>query len=132
VALDGDELAHQFPQHRGLIPGARSDLEHAVVGIGREELGHPRDDVGLRDRLTLADRKSVVTVRGVAVGGADELVTRNTGHRVEDPPVADPEPLELAHHVDPRASDVHAHMMPLTGEGSADAAAVSSSRSALR
>ena len=74
-----------------------------MLGLGRKELGHARDDIRLGDRLTLSDLQRVVTVCDVPVGGADELLPRHARDRVEHAPVADAEPLELAHHVGPRA-----------------------------
>ena len=49
-------------EHRRLIAGTRADLEHPMVRLNVERLGHERDDVGLRDRLPEADRQGRIVV----------------------------------------------------------------------
>ena len=111
VALDRDHLAHELREHRRLIARAGADLEDAMLGARREELGHAGDDVRLRDRLPLADRQRVIAVGDVAVIGRDELLPRDARHRLHDALVADAEALENTQHLAPLLCRVHRHMM---------------------
>src|SRR6185312_6506792 len=66
-ALDGHERGAQARQHRGRVPGAGTDLEHALVAVQLEQLAHARDDPGLRDRLALAYAQRAVAVGALAL-----------------------------------------------------------------
>ena len=62
--LDRVDLGHDLRQHRGLVAGAGADLEHAAAGRRPASASViQRDDVGLRDRLAVADRQRAVLVR---------------------------------------------------------------------
>ena len=51
------DTSHQGCEYRGLIAGARPDLQYVLQRTTLDQdLGHARHDVRLRDRLTLADR----------------------------------------------------------------------------
>jgi hypothetical protein len=50
-------------------------------GLGAEELGHERDDEGLRDRLIEADRQRRVLVSERGQEEGHEAVPRNLAHR---------------------------------------------------
>jgi hypothetical protein len=52
-----------FAQDRRLISEPGADLECDIGGVKVEEIGHQRDNKGLRDRLVEADRKRRVGVR---------------------------------------------------------------------
>src|SRR6185437_4249255 len=54
-------------EHRGLVPGAGSDLEHTHVFANLELLRHVSDDEGLADRLAAGDWQ-----RAVVIGAVDE------------------------------------------------------------
>ena len=51
------------------------------MAVELEELRHEADDVGLRNRLLLADRQRMVAVGAVTQGLLDEEVTRHPPHR---------------------------------------------------
>ena len=61
-------LPGEAREHRRLVAGARADLQHAAVLVDFEQLGHARDDVGLRDGLVGGDGQGVVAV-GVRLAG---------------------------------------------------------------
>ena len=61
--LDRVDLGGELGEDSGLIARAGADVENAFAARQREGLGDPRDHVGLRDRLPLADRQSRVLVR---------------------------------------------------------------------
>ena len=111
VALDRDDICGELAEDGGLIAGAGADLEYAIRDAKVEQLGHARDDVGLRDGLSLADRERVVAVRDGTILGADELLPRDVGHRVEDAGVMDAKSPQLLEHAAARVVDPHAHMM---------------------
>src|SRR5450756_266855 len=50
-------LFRQHPENGGLIPGAGADLEHHLVLLQAEKLGHPSDHIRLGDGLTLTNRE---------------------------------------------------------------------------
>src|ERR1051326_6298145 len=64
--LDGENALGALGEDRGLIPGPRTDLEHALLAAELERLAHRRDHVRLRDRLLLADRQRLVEIGSVA------------------------------------------------------------------
>ena len=49
--------------------------------LGTEEVGHERDDEGLRDRLIEADRQRRVLVSQRGQEGGHEAVPRDLAHR---------------------------------------------------
>ena len=104
MSLDARHVRAELGEDRGLVPGARADLERPrslPAATGPAKLGHARDDVRLADRLARADRHRVVAVRLVAL---DEHVARDGAERLEDLGVADPARLELlGHHARPIA-----------------------------
>jgi len=65
------------------------------VAAQLEQLGHEPDDVGLGDRLLLADRKRMIAVGPVAQRPLDEQMARHPAHRGHDPLVGDPALHEL-------------------------------------
>ena len=75
-------------EQHGLIPRARSDLEHALLARELEQLEiagvHPR----LRDRLTVADRQRRVLVRAMAQPGRHERVARRHLERAQHGEIA--------------------------------------------
>jgi hypothetical protein len=60
--LDCVNLPHQFGQDRRLIARPGADFQHAVPGLGIEEIGHQCDQEGLRDRLAFTDRERSVLI----------------------------------------------------------------------
>jgi hypothetical protein len=88
-AFDGVNLARELREDGGLVAAARADLQHLVVRLGVEPLGHERDHVRLADRLPMSDRRGAVGERfGGAIGG-EELLARHGPQRVEHALVAD-------------------------------------------
>jgi hypothetical protein len=61
-----------------------------------QRLRHKRHDVGLRDRLTVADRQRRIAVGVGAVRFGHEQVTRHREHGIEDARAADVPRAELA------------------------------------
>jgi hypothetical protein len=83
--LDRVDLFDQAGEDGGLIPRARSDLEHPVPGFWIDELRHGRDDVRLGDRLAAPDGKRSVSVRVGPHDLRNEEVSRDGPHRLENP-----------------------------------------------
>lgn len=82
--LDREHILGEPAQDRRGVPGASPDLENAFVAFQAERFDCDRHDVGLRDRLLLADGQ-----RGVSIGELHELVgheglTRNGAERIEE------------------------------------------------
>ncbi|OLE77080.1 MAG: hypothetical protein AUG02_02655 [Chloroflexi bacterium 13_1_20CM_2_70_9] len=78
-----------------------------VRAIDLEQLGHPRDDVRLRDRLTFRDAERVVAVRDVAILLAHEALAGHARHGGEDSVVPDPHARELPDHLHALALVIH-------------------------
>src|SRR5215218_909102 len=95
LALDRGHAAPELREDRGLVPGARPDVEHAGVGHQLEQLGHSGDHVWLADRLPGPDRQGCVLVRLGALLLGHERLTRNGGHGREDARVLDVSSAEL-------------------------------------
>jgi hypothetical protein len=60
--LGAVDALHQARQHRRLVARAGAHLEHLVAVPDLEQIRHQRNDVGLRDRLPVPDRKRAVLV----------------------------------------------------------------------
>ena len=95
-ALDGEHPVRKLRKEGGLVARPRADLEHRLVAREPELLRHERDHERLRDRLALADREGVVTVRRRLHARPDEQMSRHLPHRAEDALVCDPARNELA------------------------------------
>ena len=76
-------------QDRRLVARARAELEDAVAGLRREQLGHPGDDPRLADRLAGVDRDGLVGVRATLLIAVDEALARDLGHGREHALVTD-------------------------------------------
>ena len=88
-ALDAVERDHERRQHRRLVPAARADFEHLARRAPFDQrLGHPRDDLGLRDRLAVPERQRGVLVGAARQGLVDEQVAGDVADAVEDLAVA--------------------------------------------
>src|SRR5437016_1357038 len=72
VPFDGHDIVRELCEHRGLISRPRAHLEHVMRRVDVQKLGHPRDDIWLRDRLTLWNSERVIAVRDVLVFLADK------------------------------------------------------------
>ena len=101
VALDGQHLPAQPRQDRGLIAGAGADLQHAVLLLQLQLLGHVGHHEGLADGLPAGDAERAVAVGVGAVGRLHEGLARNLLHGPQHGLVADPAPpqVELKHHL---------------------------------
>ena len=64
IALDADHLAGEPRQDRRLVARAGADLEHAMLRLHVELLGHVGDDVGLADGLAAGDRQRAIRIGG--------------------------------------------------------------------
>src|SRR4029450_954431 len=93
--LDRANPSRELGQHRGLVAGARADLQDLLLAPELEELGHEPDDVGLGDRLLLADRQRMVAVGAVAKRLFDEEMAWDPSHRGEHALVGDSAMREL-------------------------------------
>ena len=60
--LDRADLPDERRQHRRLVARTGPNLEHHVVRLGLEEVGHQRHDEGLRDGLAVADLDRTVVI----------------------------------------------------------------------
>src|SRR5690606_25422645 len=95
VTLDGVHAARDAAHHRGGVPRAGTDLEHALAGGDPGRVDHQGDNVGLRDRLAFTDRQRRILVGELAHARIDEHLARHLAHRVEDVTVADVAPGEV-------------------------------------
>src|SRR5262249_55585900 len=89
MALDREEAAREMSENRGLIAGARADLEHEVTIRDIERLGHQGDDEGLADGLAMPDRQRDILIGAIAESGGNEELARYRGDRFEHALVAD-------------------------------------------
>src|SRR2546426_2286397 len=80
-SFDRADPPRELGEHRRLVTRAGADLEDLLMAVELEELRHEADDVGLRNRLLLADRQGMVAVGAVTQGLLDEEVTRHPPHR---------------------------------------------------
>ena len=87
--LDAVHLAHQARQDRRLIARSGTDLKHPIARLRLQFLGHEGDDVGLRNRLSMADRQRAVVIGVGPELGRNEFMSRHRGHRLEDCRVGD-------------------------------------------
>ena len=77
LALDRPHPRGERAQHGGVIARAGADVEHTVLAAQLEQLGHPRDDQRLGDRLPAADaQRAVVPGRPRAAGGTNSRAGR--------------------------------------------------------
>ena len=99
--LDRQDLAGKPRQDRGLVAGAGADLEHPVLLLQMQLLGHVGDHEGLADGLPAGDAERAVAVGIGAIGRLDESLARNLLHGAQHRLVADPAPPqgELKHHL---------------------------------
>ena len=89
VALNGVHLHRELSQQGGCVAGASANFENFFVGLKLEGLEHERNDVGLRDGLSIADGERMIFVGLGAVLGGNEFVARNAEHGVENTWVRD-------------------------------------------
>jgi len=82
-------VARQLGEHRRVVSGAGPDLEHSVGLAQLEQLAHPADHQGLRDRLPAVDRKRPVGVGAAPVAPRHEQLARNARDRVQHALVVD-------------------------------------------
>jgi hypothetical protein len=87
--LDCIHLVRQLTEHRRLISGSGSDLEHAMIRLDVERLGHERHDVGLGNRLTVTDWQRRVPVGTISIGLGNKQMSRDLEHRLQHSNVAD-------------------------------------------
>ena len=101
VALDGQDLPAKPRQDGGLVTGAGADLEHAVMLLQLQLLGHVGHHERLADGLPAGDAERAVAVGVGAVGRLDEHLARDLLHGAQHRLIADPAPpqVELKHHL---------------------------------
>ncbi len=96
--LDRAHPAGQPGQDRRLVAGARADLQDFLAAAEVEQRRHEGHDVGLRDRLPLADRQGMIPVGALPKRLLDEEVARDPTHDGQHPLVRDPSSHELLVH----------------------------------
>src|SRR6185312_4532830 len=100
MTLHGVHVFRELSQQGGLIAAAGSDFQHLRRGLQLEKVQHQGNDVGLRNRLTRSDGKRMILIRLVVVARVHKLVTRDSGHGIEQALVADAASSHLGlHHV---------------------------------
>src|SRR5262245_23342342 len=77
-------------EEHGLITGARTNLENALIALELKQLEIARMHPRLRDRLTVADRQRRVFIRAMPQATGDECVTWGALERVQHRQVANP------------------------------------------
>ncbi len=112
VSLDGIDLGSQARQHGRRVARARSHLEHAVVRLELQRLGHRRHHVGLRDGLLRFDRQCRVLVGKLFEAGGHEGLSRHGAHGLQHPRIADPTRRDLARHHALAGGEAIAHVAP--------------------
>lgn len=81
VPFDREHLPGDARHHRRRIARAGTHLEHLPAGRDLRGVDHERDDVGLRDRLPLADRQRAVFVGEFAHRLGNEGFARDRAER---------------------------------------------------
>ena len=120
-ALDRVHGLRELREDRGLVAAAGADLEHAVeLAAVARELGHARDDPGLRDRLPAADRQRRVLVGADRERLVDEDVARHRVHRGQHDLVADALLAQALDHARARARRRHADAVEAFASGHSD------------
>jgi hypothetical protein len=92
--LDGQHLSRQARQDRGLVAGAGADLEHAMLLLQLELLGHVGDDEGLADGLSTRYRHRAVAIGFRPIGRLDEVLPRHLLQRAQHGLIADAPPTQ--------------------------------------
>src|SRR5262245_192550 len=87
--LDRADAPRELGEHGSLIARAGADLEDLLLAGEREQLGHEAHDVGLGDRLLLADRQGMIAVGAIAQRFLDEEMTRHAPHHGDHALVGD-------------------------------------------
>ena len=77
------EGQYNAPEDGGGVPGARSDLEDAILGAELQRRRHEGHDVGLRDGLPLGDRQRGVLIGELGQLRGQERLARHLAHRAE-------------------------------------------------
>lgn len=99
-SLDGENAASEHGEDGSLVAGAGSDLQDPVVRLDAKGFGHVGDDVGLRNRLTEANRQGAVVVCIVGDVDRHKMLAREAAHDAENARVFDSAgPDLLIHHL---------------------------------
>ena len=98
MPLDGPHFGGEFCQHSGLVASARPHFQHAVGRLHFQRFHHRSHHVGLRNCLTLPNRKRAVGVGFPRIFGSDESFARNLAHGRQHALVANPPPAQLLLH----------------------------------
>lgn len=85
IALDRPDAGAEPSQNGRLIATARPDLQRFVAGEDSRRGAHRRDDVGLGNRLRLADGQRAVVVGRAQMSGRNKLVPGNGKHGIQNP-----------------------------------------------
>jgi hypothetical protein len=89
MPLDRMDAIGDLAEYGRRIARSGAHFEDAITGFYLGCLDHQRDDVGLRDGLTLADGKRSVFVSELLESGLHKSVPRYPPHRLENMPVTD-------------------------------------------
>ena len=83
MALDGVDIGGNFGEDRRRIAGTSTDFEHLFAAAQRQRLGHERDDIGLRNRLSFFDWQRRIVIGKFMQSLRQELLTRHGAHGIE-------------------------------------------------
>ena len=78
--LYGVNMANQVGQDSRLVSRTRANLQNGHVLIHPHQVGHQRNDIGLRNCLARTDWQGVVQVGEMTQGGGHEFVAQYCGH----------------------------------------------------
>ena len=84
MTLDGVDVGGNFGKDCRRIARTGADFEYLLAAPERQCLGHERDDIGLRDRLSFFDRQGRVIVGKLAKLRRQKGFPRHTTHGIEN------------------------------------------------
>ena len=84
MTLDGVDVGGDFGKDRRRIARTGTDFEHLFAAPKHQCLGHERDDIGLRDRLSFFDRQTARLHRQTREAGRQKRFTRHATHCIEN------------------------------------------------
>lgn len=95
IPLGGVYFAGKPAQHSGPVTRPGADFQHPVSRLDLRRLRHQGNNVGLRNRLGVADGQGCVRIRSRTNAGSDEQVAWHDGDGIKDFGIADATPLQL-------------------------------------
>jgi hypothetical protein len=95
MAFDGENFCGKFPKQRGNVTRAGSNLENFIIARELQRFEHDSDDVGLGNRLAVADRKRMIFVSLGTTRFRHKFVAGYPKHCVQDARIGDAPSAEL-------------------------------------